>query len=102
MLPTGAESNSGRATAWISPCAQPEQQPEETRMTVKALTFDTRGTILHRHRATRGAVAGGGAGGLGADWSAVTTQSRRRSHKGIVNAERPAYNFDDVHRAKLD
>ena len=72
-------------------------------MTLKALTFDTGGTILDWHRGISGAFAAAGAArGLRADWGAVTNEYRRRSLKGIVNAERPAYNFDDVHRAKLD
>ncbi|MFN0041069.1 MAG: haloacid dehalogenase type II [Burkholderiales bacterium] len=72
-------------------------------MTIKALTFDTGGTILDWHRGIRGAFAAAGAArGLKADWAAVTNEYRRRSLKGIVNAEHPAYNFDDVHRAKLD
>ncbi len=72
-------------------------------MTIKALTFDTGGTILDWHRGISGAFAAAGAArGLKADWAAVTNEYRRRSLKGIVNAERPSYNFDDVHRAKLD
>ena len=72
-------------------------------MAVKALTFDTGGTILDWHRGISGAFASAGAArGLKADWSAVTNEYRRRSLKGIVNAEHPCFNFDDVHRAKLD
>jgi len=72
-------------------------------MMVKALTFDTGGTILDWHRGISGAFAAAGAArGLQADWAEVTNEYRRRSLKGIVNAEHPAFNFDDVHRAKLD
>ena len=72
-------------------------------MMVKALTFDTGGTILDWHRGISGAFAAAGAArGLQADWVEVTNEYRRRSLKGIVNAEHPAFNFDDVHRAKLD
>ncbi len=72
-------------------------------MTIKALTFDTGGTILDWHRGISGAFAAAGtARGLKADWAAVTNEYRRRSLKGMVNAEHPAYNFDDVHRNKLD
>ena len=72
-------------------------------MAIKALTFDTGGTILDWHRGISGAFAAAGAArGLKADWAEVTSEYRRRSLKGIVNAEHPAYNFDDVHRAKLD
>ena len=72
-------------------------------MMVKALTFDTGGTILDWHRGISGAFAAAGAArGLQADWAEVTNEYRRRSLKGIVNAEHPAFNFDDVHCAKLD
>jgi 2-haloacid dehalogenase len=72
-------------------------------MTIKALAFDTGGTILDWHRGISGAFAAAGAArGLKADWAAVTNEYRRRSLKGIVNAEHPSFNFDDVHRAKLD
>ncbi|MGQ0509630.1 MAG: haloacid dehalogenase type II [Betaproteobacteria bacterium] len=72
-------------------------------MTIKALTFDTGGTILDWHRGISGAFAAAGAArGLSADWSAVTNEYRRRSLKGIVNSVRPDYNFDDVHRRVLD
>jgi 2-haloacid dehalogenase len=72
-------------------------------MTVKALAFDTGGTILDWHRGISGAFAAAGAArGLKADWAEVTNEYRRRSLKGIVSAEHPAYNFDDVHRQKLD
>jgi len=72
-------------------------------MTIKALTFDTGGTILDWHRGISGAFAKAGAArGLQADWTAITNEYRRRSLRGIVNAEHPAYNFDDVHREQLD
>ena len=72
-------------------------------MTIKALTFDTGGTILDWHQGIAGAFAAAGAArGLSADWSAVTNEYRRRSLKGIVNALHPDYNFDDVHRRVLD
>ena len=72
-------------------------------MLVKALTFDTGGTILDWHRGISSAFAAAGtAHGLKADWAAVTNEYRRRSLKGIVNAQHPAYNFDDVHRSTLD
>jgi 2-haloacid dehalogenase len=72
-------------------------------MTIKALTFDTGGTILDWHRGISGAFAAAGTTrGLNADWAALTNDYRRRSLKSIVNAEHPAHNFDDVHRAKLD
>lgn len=72
-------------------------------MTIKALTFDTGGTILDWHSGISGAFAvAGQMRGLKADWGAVTNEYRRRSLKGIVNAEHPDYNFDDVMRSTLD
>jgi len=71
-------------------------------MTVRALTFDTGGTILDWHRGIRSAFAAAGAArGLEADWAAIANEYRRRSLRGMVNAEHPAYNIDDVHREKL-
>ena len=44
-------------------------------MTVKALTFDTGGTILDWHRGISGAFAAAGAArGLKADWAAITNE----------------------------
>ena len=72
-------------------------------MTIKALAFDTGGTILDWHRGISTAFAAAGAArGLKADWTAITNEYRRRSLKGIVNAVHPSFNFDDVHRSKLD
>ena len=70
---------------------------------VKALTFDTGGTILDWHGGISRAFAAAGARhGLQADWHEVTNEYRRRSLKGIARQVRPAFNFDDVHRRVLD
>ena len=72
-------------------------------MTIKALTFDTGGTILDWHGGISRAFAAAGAKrGLKADWAEITNEYRRRSLKGMVNQERPAFNIDDVHRRMLD
>ncbi len=72
-------------------------------MTVKALTFDTGGTVLDWHSGISRAFASAGKRrGLAADWAAVTNDYRRRSLKGIVGQVNPAFNFDDVHRTMLD
>lgn len=72
-------------------------------MAIKALAFDTGGTVLDWHRGIRGAFERvAAARGASADWVAVTNDYRKRSLAGIVNAERPAYNFDDVMRRTLD
>jgi len=72
-------------------------------MTLRALAFDTGGTILDWHKGIAAAfAAAAGARRLKADWGAVTNEYRRRSLKAMVGAERPDFNIDDVHRAKLD
>lgn len=72
-------------------------------MAIRALTFDTGGTILDWHGGIRSAFERiGGARGLQADWVAATNEYRRRSLAGIAGSERPAHNFDDVMRSTLD
>ena len=72
-------------------------------MTIKALTFDTGGTILDWHAGISRAFAAAGAKrGLQADWPAITNDYRRRSLQGIVGQVQPDFNFDDVHRRMLD
>ena len=72
---------------------------------IKALTFDTGGTILDWHTGISGALAAaGGRHGLERDWPAITNDYRARSLNAIVNtgAKTPAaFNIDDVHRHKL-
>ncbi len=70
---------------------------------IKALTFDTGGTILDWHGGISRALAEvAGRKGLKADWAAVTNEYRRRSLGGIVSQLGPRFNFDDVHRDQLD
>ncbi len=70
---------------------------------IKALTFDTGGTVLDWHSGICRAFAEAGARrGLSADWAALTNEYRRRSLKGIVGQVNPSFNFDDVHRRVLD
>ena len=72
-------------------------------MDIKALAFDTGGTVLDWHAGISRALAAAGARrGLNADWPAITNEYRRRSLKGIVGQVNPAFNFDDVHRTMLD
>ena len=72
-------------------------------MEIKALTFDTGGTVLDWHGGISRALAAAGARhGLAADWAAVTNDYRRRSLQEITGQVRPAFNFDDVHRRVLD
>lgn len=73
---------------------------------IKALTFDTGGTILDWHTGFSSALARIGARhGLDKDWAALTNELRRRSLKRMLKLgehEPPAYNFDDAHRATVD
>ncbi len=72
-------------------------------MDIRALTFDTGGTILDWHGGISAAFARAGAvRGLVADWHEVTNEYRRRSLKAIVGQVNPAFTFDDVHRRVLD
>ena len=73
---------------------------------VKALTFDTGGTILDWHTGFKTALSEAGARhGLERDWTTITNDLRRRSLGRMLNLgehEPPAYNFDGAHRATLD
>ena len=73
---------------------------------VKALTFDTGGTILDWHTGFTNALAKAGAShGLEKDWAAIANDLRRRSLRRMVNLGKdspPEYNFDDSHRVVLN
>lgn len=73
---------------------------------IKALTFDTGGTILDWHTGYANALADMGArNGVEADWPALANELRRRTLKRMLNlgeSEPPAYNFDGAHQAALD
>ena len=73
---------------------------------IKALTFDTGGTVLDWHSGFRDALATAGARhGLERDWAALANDLRRRSLGAMLNLgenEPPAYNFDQAHRFSLD
>lgn len=73
---------------------------------VKALTFDTGGTILDWHTGFRNALAAAGARhGVEKDWAHLANELRKRSLGSMLNLgehEPPAYNFDGAHRMKLD
>ena len=73
---------------------------------IKALTFDTGGTILDWHTGLRSALAAAGAThGVSRDWAMLANEFRRRALQGMLNhgEHAPASkNFDDVHRETLD
>jgi len=72
-------------------------------MQVKAVTFDTGGTILDWHGGVYGAFQGiGQRHGLFLDWHAISNDYRRVAMKGIVGQFQPTFNMDDVHRTALD
>ena len=71
-------------------------------MTVKAITFDTGGTVLDWHGGlVRALSKAGAAHGVVLDWHEVANDWRRRAMKAIVGQIRPAFNMDDVHRTSL-
>ena len=73
---------------------------------VKALTFDTGGTILDWHTGFVTALAETGERyGIEKDWGSMANELRRRSLKMMLNLGEhtpPQYNFDDVHCMVLD
>ena len=73
---------------------------------VKALCFDTGGTILDWHTGMRTALATIGARhGIERDWARLANEFRRRFLKLIVNHDEHALatvTFDDAHRDALD
>ena len=73
---------------------------------IRALTFDTGGTILDWHTGFRTALAELGAKhGVDKDWAALANELRRRSLKKMINLGEkspPSYNMDDSHRLSLD
>ena len=73
---------------------------------IKALTFDTGGTILDWHTGFSTVLETlGKAHGLEADWAQVSNDLRRASLRRMVNLgehEAPAYNFDGAHKDALD
>lgn len=73
---------------------------------IKALTFDTGGTVLDWHTGFRDAFAAAGRRhGIERDWAAMANELRRRSLSAMLDLGKdgpPDYNFDDAHRSCLD
>ena len=70
---------------------------------IKALAFDTGGTVLDWHSGIRAALAETGQRhGVERDWAAIANAYRRRALRGMTNQESPGFNIDDVHGAVLD
>ena len=76
------------------------------RYNIKALTFDTGGTILDWHTGFRSALSKlGKSHNIERDWPALANELRRKSLKRILNLgehQPPPLNFDDSHRLSLD
>lgn len=76
-------------------------------MDIRALAFDTGGTVLDWHGGLVAALSQVAAvHAVDRDWHAVANDWRRRAMKGIVghiaNPAEPGFNMDDVHRRTLD
>lgn len=72
-------------------------------MDIKAVAFDTGGTVLDWHGGiVKALVRVVESRGLRADWAALANDWRRRTLKGIVGQVRPDFHMDDVHRRTLD
>ena len=73
---------------------------------IKALTFDTGGTILDWHTGFRDSLAAlGGKYNIEANWAALANDMRKKSLGRMLNLgkdEPPAYNFDGAHAAALE
>jgi 2-haloacid dehalogenase len=72
-------------------------------MDIRAVAFDTGGTVLDWHGGiVRSLARQLEPDGLRADWHAVANDWRRRTLQGIVGQVKPDFNMDDVHRRTLD
>ena len=73
---------------------------------VRALTFDTGGTILDWHTGFATALAETGARhGLERDWPSLANEIRRKGLGKMLNLGKdapPAYTFDGAHRMALE
>jgi len=73
---------------------------------IKALTFDTGGTVLDWHSGFKKAFAlAGKKHNYNHDWSFFANQLRKRSLKAMLNLGKdklPEYNFDDAHKFSLE
>ena len=73
---------------------------------IKALTFDTGGTVLDGHTGFREAFAAAGARhGIDRDWSQIANRFRRLSMEMMLDLGAdgpPGYNFDEAHALCLE
>ncbi len=72
-------------------------------MDIRALAFDTGGTVLDWHAGLVKALERVGARrGITVEWHALANDWRRRTMQAIVGQVRPDFHMDDVHRRVLD
>ncbi|MEO9101836.1 MAG: HAD-IA family hydrolase [Burkholderiaceae bacterium] len=73
-------------------------------MKLDAIAFDTGGTVLDWHGGIVAKLAALAVehGWESKDWHALANDWRKRTIKGIVGQQRPAFHMDDVHRSTLD
>ena len=72
-------------------------------MKIRALAFDTGGTVLDWHGGlVRALTRAGARHAIERDWHAIANDWRRRTMKNIVGQKRPAFHMDDGHRRVLD
>jgi 2-haloacid dehalogenase len=72
-------------------------------MNIRALAFDTGGTVLDWHGGlVRALIRVGARHSIQRDWHAMANDWRRRTMKTIVGQMHPAFHMDDVHRRVLD
>lgn len=70
---------------------------------IKALTFDTGGTVLDWHNGLSVEFArAGSAYGIDRDWAAITNDYRRSALARMKGQVAPSFNIDDVHRETLE
>lgn len=71
---------------------------------IKALTFDTGGTVLDWHSGFRDAFAAvGQQHGIERSWAALANDLRRRTMEATIDQDEPLpFNFDEAHRSCLD
>ena len=69
---------------------------------IKALAFDTGGTVLDWHSGVSAALERVGARRqVDRDWAEITRSYRRRAMQTMMGSVSPAFNIDDVHRDVL-
>ena len=72
-------------------------------MDIRALAFDTGGTVFNWHDGLVSAFTRVGARhAVARDWHPIANDWRRRTMKGIVGQQQPTFHMDDVHRRVLD